>query len=160
MNTLILNANDLVAVLSDRRYAIVELLAHTSALSKQLSGLIHENEQELAPTLDKLNAVTAILEKNRDNIAQGAARVGEVPDHSRRDDRQRAVLPGVRPQHHVRPSCCSPSWITRSGSARGVNAGQPPDNAGPRAELPFPYNGIPGPGEQWGPPLMTRKPCS
>ena len=29
---------------------------------------------------------------------QGAARVGEVPDHSWRDDRQRPVLPGVRPQ--------------------------------------------------------------
>ena len=70
MNTLILNANDLMAVLSDRRYAIVELLAHTSALSKQLSGLIHDNEQELAPTLDKLNAVTAVLENNRDNIAK------------------------------------------------------------------------------------------
>ena len=44
VNTLILNANDLVAVLSERRQAIVELLAHTSALSKQLSGLIHDNE--------------------------------------------------------------------------------------------------------------------
>ena len=70
MNTLILNANDLVGVLNERRQAIVELLAHTSALAKQLSGLIHDNEEKLAPTLDKLNAVTAILEKNRDNIAK------------------------------------------------------------------------------------------
>jgi phospholipid/cholesterol/gamma-HCH transport system substrate-binding protein len=30
------------------------------------------------------------------------------------------------------------------GFRRGVNAGQPPDNAGPRAEFPFPYNAIPG----------------
>lgn len=30
------------------------------------------------------------------------------------------------------------------GFRRGVNAGQPPDNVGPRAEFPFPYNGIPG----------------
>ena len=30
---------------------------------------------------------------------------------------------------------------------RGVNAGQPPDTAGPRAELPFPVNGIPQPGD-------------
>ena len=30
------------------------------------------------------------------------------------------------------------------GYRRGVNAGQPPDTAGPRAEFPFPYNGIPG----------------
>ena len=100
VNTLILNANDLMAVLSERRYAIVELLAHTSALSKQLSGLIHDNEQELAPTLDKLNAVTAILEKQPRQHRQGPARAGEVPDHPRRDDRQRPLLPGVRPQYH------------------------------------------------------------
>ena len=30
-----------------------------------------------------------------------------------------------------------------AGFRRGVNAGQPPDSAGPRAELPLPYNGIP-----------------
>jgi phospholipid/cholesterol/gamma-HCH transport system substrate-binding protein len=30
------------------------------------------------------------------------------------------------------------------GFRRGTDAGQPPDNAGPRAEFPFPYNGIPG----------------
>ncbi|HEY0229394.1 MAG TPA: mammalian cell entry protein, partial [Mycobacterium sp.] len=30
------------------------------------------------------------------------------------------------------------------GFRRGSNAGQPPDNAGPRAEFPWPYNGIPG----------------
>jgi phospholipid/cholesterol/gamma-HCH transport system substrate-binding protein len=29
------------------------------------------------------------------------------------------------------------------GFRRGVDAGQPPDNAGPRAELPIPYNAIP-----------------
>ena len=43
---------------------------HLGALAKQLSGVIHDNEAELAPTLDKLNAVTAVLEKNRDNIAK------------------------------------------------------------------------------------------
>ncbi len=30
------------------------------------------------------------------------------------------------------------------GFRRGANAGQPPDNAGPRAEFPWPHNGIPG----------------
>ena len=38
------------------------------------------------------------------------------------------------------------------GFRRGVNAGQPPDNAGPRSEIPFPYNGIPQPYERWGEP--------
>lgn len=30
------------------------------------------------------------------------------------------------------------------GFRRGTDAGRPPDNAGPRAEVPLPYNGIPG----------------
>ncbi len=151
MNTLILNANDLVAVLTDRRRAIVELLVHTSALSKQLSGLIHDNEERLAPTLDKLNAVTAILEKNRDNIAKalpGLAKfettlgetIGNGPYYQ-------AYVPNIDIAQILQP------FLDYAfGFRRGTDAGQPPDNAGPRAELPFPYNGIPGPGEQWGPP--------
>jgi phospholipid/cholesterol/gamma-HCH transport system substrate-binding protein len=151
VNTLILNANDLVAVLSERRYAIVELLAHTSSLSQQLSGLIAENEQELAPTLDKLNAVTAVLEKNRDNIAKalpGLAKfqitlgetIGNGPYYQ-------AYVPNLFFGQLFQP------WLDYAfGFRRGVNAGQPPDNAGPRAELPFPYNGIPQPWEQWGEP--------
>ena len=151
VNTLILNANDLVAVLSDRRRAIVELLVHTSALSKQLSGVIHDNEQRLAPTLDKLNGVTAILEKNRDNIAKalpGLAKfettlgetIGNGPYYQ-------AYVPNIDI-----PQILQPFLDYAFGFRRGTDAGQPPDNAGPRAELPFPYNGIPGPGEQWGPP--------
>jgi len=151
VNTLILNANDLVAVLSDRRYAIVELLAHTSALSAQLSGLIADNEQELAPTLDKLNDVTAVLEKNSDNIAKalpGLAKfqitlgetIGNGPYYQ-------AYIPNI-----MFGQLLQPFLDYAFGFRRGVNAGQPPDNAGPRAELPFPYNGIPGPGEQWGEP--------
>ena len=30
------------------------------------------------------------------------------------------------------------------GFRRGENAGRPPDSAGPRAEFPLPFNGIPG----------------
>ena len=35
------------------------------------------------------------------------------------------------------------------GFRRGTNAGQPPDQAGPRAEFPWPHNGIP---QQWNHP--------
>ena len=70
---LILNANDLLAVLVERQDAIVSLLANTSAVSQQLIGLVHDNEQELAPTLERLNRVTAMLEKNRENIAKAAS---------------------------------------------------------------------------------------
>jgi phospholipid/cholesterol/gamma-HCH transport system substrate-binding protein len=151
VNTLILNANDLVSVLAARRYAIVELLTHTSSLSTQLSGLIADNEQELAPTLDKLNAVTAVLENNRDNIAKalpGLAKfqttlgetIGNGPYYQ-------AYIPNI-----VFGQLLQPFFDYAFGFRRGVNAGQPPDNAGPRAELPFPYNGIPQPYERWGEP--------
>lgn len=151
VNTLILNANDLVAVLSERRRAIVELLAHTSALAKQMSALIDDNEKDLAPTLDKLNAVTTVLQENRDNIAKalpGLAKfqitlgetIGNGPYYQ-------AYIPNIMFAQLMQP------WLDYAfGFRRGVNAGQPPDNAGPRAELPFPYNGIPEPWEQWGEP--------
>jgi phospholipid/cholesterol/gamma-HCH transport system substrate-binding protein len=70
VNKLILNSDDLLKVLADRRHEIVDLLASTSTVAKQLSGLVHDNEAKLAPALEKLNSVNAMLEKNRDNIAQ------------------------------------------------------------------------------------------
>ncbi|WP_199174396.1 MCE family protein, partial [Roseateles chitinivorans] len=68
LNTLILNANDLLGVLNDRREAIVDLMANTSAVAEQLRGLVADNEAELAPTLERLNRVTEVLQSNRDNI--------------------------------------------------------------------------------------------
>jgi phospholipid/cholesterol/gamma-HCH transport system substrate-binding protein len=150
LNTLILDANDLVAVLANRRDAIVGLLANTSAVSKQVTGLVHDNEAKLAPTLERLNRVNAMLEKNRDNIAkilpglkkfqitQGEA-VGSGFYYN-------AFIPNLD-----LPQLLQPFFNYAFGFRRGVNAGQPPDRAGPRATLPFPYNGIPPAGEQWGP---------
>ena len=77
MNSLILNANDLLGVLVERRQAIVDLLANTSAVSQQLVGLVADNEKELAPTLEQLNKVNEVLVRNRDNLAKaipGAAK--------------------------------------------------------------------------------------
>lgn len=68
VNKLILNSDDLLQVLAGRRQEIVQLLAATSAVAQQLSGLVHDNESKLAPALKKLNSVTAVLEKNRDNV--------------------------------------------------------------------------------------------
>jgi phospholipid/cholesterol/gamma-HCH transport system substrate-binding protein len=68
VNKLILNSDDLLQVLAARRQEIVQLLAATSTVSKQLTGLVHDNESKLAPALEKLNSVTAMLEKNKDNV--------------------------------------------------------------------------------------------
>ena len=144
VNSLILNANDLLAVLVERRQAIVDLLAHTSAVSKQLIGLVADNEKELAPTLDRLNSVNEMLVRNRDNLAKaipGAAKyqttLGEAVSSG---FYYTAYVPNV-----LTPQLLQPFLDYAFGFRRGAfGSGQPPDTAGPRAELPLPYNGIPG----------------
>jgi phospholipid/cholesterol/gamma-HCH transport system substrate-binding protein len=142
VNGLILNSNDLLAVLVQRRQAIVALLNSTSALAQQLSGLIADNEKVLAPMLEKLNAVTAVLEKNRDNLAKGLpgltkylSTLSEIVSNG---PYYTAYVPNLIPGQFTQPFL---DYIF--GFRRGTDAGRPPDNAGPRAELPFPYNGIP-----------------
>jgi phospholipid/cholesterol/gamma-HCH transport system substrate-binding protein len=146
VNALILNANDLLGVLSDRRQAIVALLANTSAVARQLTGLVADNEQELAPTLERLNRVNAVLEKQRDNVGKalrGLAKYeltqGELVSNGAYYN---AFVPNIQPSQLLQPF-----FDYAFGFRRGVNAGQPPDTAGPRAELPFPVNGIPQPGD-------------
>jgi phospholipid/cholesterol/gamma-HCH transport system substrate-binding protein len=148
VNTLILDANDLLDVLVARRQAIVDLLANTSAVSKQLSGLVHDNEKDLGPVLDRLNSVDAMLEKNRDNIAKALPGLAKY-------EITEAELTANGPYYNAYVSNLLQLQILQPfldyifGFRRGVNIGQPPDNAGPRAELPFPYNGIPQPNERW-----------
>jgi phospholipid/cholesterol/gamma-HCH transport system substrate-binding protein len=143
LNTLILNANDLLGVLDDRRQAIVDLLANTAVVSEQLTGLVADNEAELAPTLERLNSVTAMLEKNRDNIGKilpGVAKFQITQGETLANGPYyNAYVPNLQPAQLLQPF-----MDYALGFRRGVNAGQPPDNAGPRAELPLPYNGIPG----------------
>jgi len=142
VDTLILNANDLLAVLVQRRNEIATLLANTSAVAEQLSGLVADHEQELGPTLDRLNAVTAMLQQNKDNIAKalpGFAKyqltLGETVASG---SYYNAFVPNLLPAQTLQP------FLDYAfGLRRGSNAGQPPDTAGPRAEFPWPRNGIP-----------------
>ncbi|OBG26294.1 MCE family protein [Mycobacterium sp. E3198] len=142
VNRLILNTNDLLDVLARRREAIVDLLANVSAVAKQLSGLVRDNEKTLTPMLQKLNAVTAVLEKNRDNIAKA------LPGLAKYEVTQgEAVSSGFYYQSFT-PNVMPPQFIQpfldyAFGFRRGDIPGQPPDNAGPRAEFPWPRNGIP-----------------
>jgi len=146
VNTLILDGNDLLAVLNERRQAIVSLLTNTSAVSRELTGVVRDNEAKLAPTLERLNRVTQMLERNRDNISKalpGLAKYeltqGEIVSNGAYYN---ALVPNISPAQILQP------FLDYAfGFRRGVNAGQPPDNAGPRAELPFPVNGIPQPGD-------------
>lgn len=143
VNTLILNANDLVGVLNDRRMAISSLIANTSVVARQLRGLVADNEKQLAPALEKLNNVTAMLEKNKDNLEK--ALPGFVKFQLTQGETvsggfyYNAFIPNI-----TLPQLIQPFMDYAFGFRRGVDAGQPPDNAGPRAEIAWPRNGIPG----------------
>ena len=129
-------------MLNDRRQAIVALLTNTSEVARQLSGIVADNEKQLAPALQKLNSVTAMLEKNRDNIGKalpGLAKFeltqGETVANGYYYN---AYVPHLPPSQFLQP------FLDYTfGFRRGVGAGQPPDNAGPRAEFPWPYNSTP-----------------
>lgn len=146
VNSLILNANDLLAVLVERRQAIVDLLANTSAVSKQLVGLVADNEKELAPTLEHLNKVNEVLVRNRDNLAKaipGAAKYQTTLSEAVSSGfYYTAYVPNFQPSQLLQP------FLDYAfGFRRGAfGAGQPPTTpeTGPRAELPLPYNAIPG----------------
>jgi phospholipid/cholesterol/gamma-HCH transport system substrate-binding protein len=146
VNRLILNANDLLAVLAQRRWAIVELLNNTSAVAKQLSGLVADNEKQLAPTLDKLNSVTAMLENNRDNIAKalpGLAKFsGELGDVVSNGPYYNAYVANLTPGQFMQPFLDYAFGFRTFDTAPGRGPGIPSPT--PRALFPWPSNGVPG----------------
>lgn len=136
INALILNGNDLLGVLVERRNAISELLANTSAVARQLTGLVADNESKLAPTLDKLNTVAAVLEKNRDNLSKALPGLkkfeltsGETVSNGYYYD---AYVPNL-----LIPEFLQPFFDYYFGFRRN-------DPNMPRAMFPWPVNGIPG----------------
>ena len=149
VNTLILNADELLGVLEQRRYAIVNLLANTSALAQQLTGLVADNEQELAPALEQLNAVTEMLQRNNDNIGKALSGLAKFQitqsEAVNNGFYYNAFVANLSPAQTIQPFL---DYIF--GFRRGVYAGQPPDNAGPRAEFPFPNNSDPEPWRRAG----------
>ncbi|CAJ1587372.1 MCE family protein [[Mycobacterium] wendilense] len=143
VNRLILNANDLLGVLHERRHAIVTLLGNATAVARHLSGLVDDNEHELAPTLDQLNRVAEMLERNRDNLEKSLDGLRKYQLTQGEAVNNGFYYNGF-PANMLPGAAIQPFLDYALGFRRGVNAGQPPDNAGPRAEFPFPYNGIPG----------------
>jgi phospholipid/cholesterol/gamma-HCH transport system substrate-binding protein len=136
VNTLILNANDLLAMLVQRRHAISELLANTAAVARNLTGLVADNEAELAPTLDRLNSVTAMLEKNRDNISRALPGLKKFQITA-----SEAVANGPYYSAYV-PNLALPGLVQPFFDyAFGFRDGDP---YLPRARIQWPRNGIPG----------------
>ncbi|MCU1592386.1 MAG: hypothetical protein JWP11_3642 [Frankiales bacterium] len=58
----------LLAMIDQRRQVINELLTNTVALSRELTGLVHDNTATLTPMLQHLHGVTALLDANQQNL--------------------------------------------------------------------------------------------
>ena len=65
---LIAGAGSLLKELNNRQKNISALLASTTTLSKALTGIVRDNEQQLAPALKSLNGVTDLLTRQNDNL--------------------------------------------------------------------------------------------
>lgn len=76
IDSLIVDADLVLGELDRRRAALDTLFANVDALSVEISNLVADNEAQLTPTLTKVNAVLAVLERNRDNIALAIERLG------------------------------------------------------------------------------------
>ena len=68
VQTLIQDGNLLLAELQRRRDAVSGLLKGTQVFSQQVQGLVTDNQAQLKPALDKLHAVTVILDRNQKNL--------------------------------------------------------------------------------------------
>jgi phospholipid/cholesterol/gamma-HCH transport system substrate-binding protein len=66
----------LLTELSNRREAIHDLLTGTTDLARQLSGLVADNQEQLAPALAQLETVTDVLTRYGDKLDQSLKLAG------------------------------------------------------------------------------------
>ncbi|BDT97219.1 MULTISPECIES: MCE family protein [Nocardia] len=76
INALLLDGNELLGELDRRRTALGQLIVYVNGLAQQLSGLVADNEAQLKPALDKLNSVLALLQRNKQNLADALDGLG------------------------------------------------------------------------------------
>ncbi|GLZ30549.1 ABC transporter substrate-binding protein [Lentzea sp. NBRC 105346] len=65
---LLSDGNVLLGELRKRREAIHALLTGTQTLSRELSGLVNDNKDQLRPALQQLERVTTMLQRNQDSL--------------------------------------------------------------------------------------------
>ncbi|MFJ4656578.1 MCE family protein [Nocardia sp. NPDC088792] len=76
INQLLLDGNDLLGELDARKTALGQLIVYVNNLAQQLTGFVNDNEAQLKPTLDKLNSVLGILQKNKQNLSAALDALG------------------------------------------------------------------------------------
>lgn len=75
INQLMVDGNILFTELDLRRRALSELIVNVDELARQLSGLVQDNEAQLGPALDKLERVSDLLIRNKEDIDLGLRRI-------------------------------------------------------------------------------------
>lgn len=73
LRKLISDGNLLLGELQLRKEAISALLSGTRKLADELRGLVADNAAQLKPTLEQLERVTTILQRNQDNLSAALA---------------------------------------------------------------------------------------
>lgn len=76
IGALLHDGNLLLQELRSRSAAITALFKGTQALSKQLTGLVTDNQATLNPALQQLNRVTTILQRNQTNLDNALRLIG------------------------------------------------------------------------------------
>ncbi|TDC81166.1 MCE family protein [Actinomadura sp. 7K507] len=76
VEALLRDGNLLLAEIRRRREAIHALLTGTQELSRQIVGLVDDNQKQLDPTLRALGRVTDLLKKNQDNLDRALKTAG------------------------------------------------------------------------------------
>ena len=75
INQLMVDGNTLFTALDLRKRALNELVTNIDTLAQQLSGVVQDNEAQLGPALDKLERVSDLLIRNREDIDLGLRRI-------------------------------------------------------------------------------------
>ena len=75
INQLMVDGNVLFTQLDMRKRALSELIVNIDELARQLSGLVQDNEAQIGPALDKLEQVSDLLIRNKEDIDLGLRRI-------------------------------------------------------------------------------------
>lgn len=73
---LLKDGNVLLGMLRTRRRAIHGMLVGTTRMSRELSGLVGDNDKQLGPMLKRLDRVTKVLSDNQRDLDRGLALAG------------------------------------------------------------------------------------
>ncbi len=73
---LINDGSDLLGELQRRRDAVHAMVTGSAELGEQVRGLVRDNDKTLKPALAKLDKVSAILERNQDNLDKALRQLG------------------------------------------------------------------------------------